>query len=422
MLVVLSFSVFLAIFIIVGLASVKLSKGTNKDYLVAGRGIKPWMVALSAVSTNNSGYMFIGQIGFTYMQGLSSIWLMIGWITGDFLMSLFVHKRLREVSEQRDILSFGGLLSRWWGTDYRKFRLLVGIITVVFLGAYAAAQFKAGGKALNVLFGWDTSTGVIIGAIMVVAYCLAGGIRASIWTDAAQSIVMIFAMTTLLVFAVNEAGGISEYFAKASGVSDTYMTWFPDNLLLGSISGPFLFVLGWLFAGFGIVGQPHIMIRLMTMDSAKNMNRFRTYYYTWYTLFYLFAIGVGFSARILLPETANFDPELSLPTLSQNLLPEFLVGVMLAGIFAATMSTADSQILSCSAAFTRDILPRETDKYWVTKAATILIAVGAMLIALFGSQNVFNLVLIAWSVLSAAFAPILVLFSLGKKIMSKLLY
>src|SRR5690606_17563508 len=105
-LIVLSFSVFLAFFVIVGLLSARHSQSTNKDYLMAGRSVKPWLVALSAVSTNNSGYMFIGQIGYTFLQGLSSIWLMIGWITGDFIMSLVVHRKLREVAGKRDIMSF----------------------------------------------------------------------------------------------------------------------------------------------------------------------------------------------------------------------------------------------------------------------------------------------------------------------------
>lgn len=414
--VVLSFSVFLAFFVIVGLLSARHSQSTNKDYLMAGRSVKPWLVALSAVSTNNSGYMFIGQIGYTFMQGLSSIWLMIGWVTGDFIMSLIVHRKLREVSGKRDIMSFGGLISRWWGEDYKKVRFLVGLITLLFLGTYAAAQFKAGGKALNVLFGWDSSTGVLMGAVMVVAYCFAGGIRASIWTDAAQSFVMVGAMITLFIYAVLEAGGWNMFWFKVTDVSVTYASLFPSDLPLGELSGPFLFVLGWVFAGFGIVGQPHIMVRMMTIDSPASVRQFRTYYYLWYIAFYLLAIGVGLASRILLPDVAGFDPELALPQLSQALLPEILIGLMLAGIFAATMSTADSQILSCSAALTRDIFPKGANSYLLAKAGTLVVTVGALLVALFGSQNVFGLVLISWSILGAVFAPILILYSFGKKI------
>src|SRR5690606_5150142 len=127
--------------------------------------------ALSAVATNNSGYTFVGQIGYTYEVGLSSIWLMLGWITWDFVASMVVFRKLRDTTEKRSVLSFGGLLARWHGTDYRRLRFVVSAITLVFLGTYAAAQLRAGSKALHVLFGWDYSMGAIIGCAIVVGYC-----------------------------------------------------------------------------------------------------------------------------------------------------------------------------------------------------------------------------------------------------------
>lgn len=413
---ILSFSIFLAFFILVGLWSARVAQSTNKDYLVAGRNVSPWLAALSAVSTNNSGYMFIGQIGFTYMAGLSSIWLMIGWVFGDFLISMFVHKRFREVAGKNNILSFSGMISNWWDKDFRPARAVAGVITILFLGTYAAAQFKAGGKALNVLLNWHDYTGIVIGAVMVMAYCFAGGLRASIWTDAAQSFAMIIAMGILLFFVVDAAGGWVLFFEKTAAVSPAYTNWFPENLPLGPFAGPMLFVMGWVFAGFGIIGQPHIMVRMMSLDTANSVQKFRLYYYSWYIVFYLAAIGVGLASRVLLPESNSFDPELALPTLALQLLPDILIGVIIAGIFAATMSTADSQILSCTAAFTRDLLPKPTGSYWLTKSVTIMVTVGATILALYGGQNVFNLVLIAWSVLGSAFAPILILYAFNQRI------
>ena len=110
--IVASFGGFLALFVIIGILSTLKNRHTNADYLLAGQSVKPWLVALSAVATNNSGFMFIGMIGYTYAVGLSSIWLMIGWIFGDFLASTFIHKRLRVVTEKENVLSFAGVLSR----------------------------------------------------------------------------------------------------------------------------------------------------------------------------------------------------------------------------------------------------------------------------------------------------------------------
>lgn len=192
-----SFCLFLFLFILVGALSLLKNKHTSTDYLIANRNIKPWMAALSAVATNNSGYMFTGMIGFTYLIGFSTIWLLIGWISGDFISSTFIHKKLRIQTEQKNEVSYASLLAKWGGADYRWIRVFGGLVTVIFLGTYAAAQLKAGSKALYVLFGWDYSVGAIIGSLIVLIYCFAGGIRASIWTDVAQSFVMILAMAIL---------------------------------------------------------------------------------------------------------------------------------------------------------------------------------------------------------------------------------
>lgn len=411
--VVFSFCLFLFLFIGVGMLSALSAKGNKADYLLAGSSVKPWLVALSAVATNNSGYMFIGMIGFTYATGISSIWVMIGWIFGDLMASLYVHRKLREVTEKQSALSFGGVLARWHGTEFRKLRLLCGIITVIFLGTYAAAQFKAGSKALHVLFGWDYSTGAIIGAVMVFLYCMAGGIRASIWTDAAQSFVMIVAMVTLFVYGVDKVGGFSSFTQQLDAVSSTYLSLAPPDMPVPGLTGVMLFIVGWIFAGFGVVGQPHIMIRFMTMDDSKNINRVRFYYYSWFTAFYAVTIGVALVAKLLIPAGENFDTELALPLLANELLPNFLVGLVLAGLFAATMSTADSQILSCSSAITRDILPKEKTTYFMTKFATVFVTVVGLIIALFGPESVFALVLISWSLLASAFGPILLVYAIG---------
>jgi sodium/proline symporter len=115
------FVICLAVFVAIGLSSVRKAKGTHDDYYLAGRGVQPWLVGLSAVATNNSGYMFIGVIGFTYTTGLAAIWLMIGWIAGDFLASLFVHRRLRDATGASGEVSFPAVVARWAGFELGTF-------------------------------------------------------------------------------------------------------------------------------------------------------------------------------------------------------------------------------------------------------------------------------------------------------------
>jgi Na+/proline symporter len=176
-----------------------------------------------------------------------------------------------------------------------------------------------------------------------------------------------------------------------------------------------LFVIGWLFAGYSVVGQPHIMVRFMALDDPAKTNRARLYYYIWFIVFYALANGVGLLSRVLLPTREGFDPELALPTIALQLLPEPLVGLILAGVFAATMSTADSLILSCSGNVSRDLVPGPRQPVAVVKAATIFTTALALFIALFAQQSVFELVIASWAVMAAAFAPLLTVYALGGK-------
>ena len=399
-----------------GSLSVLKKKNTSLDYLLANQEIKPWLAAISAIATSNSGYMFIGQIGFTYVYGLQSVWLMFGLIFGDFISSLFVHKNLRKKSQELKVVSFANLVSKWHGVNYKYVQLFGGLIILIFLSTYAAAQLNAGSKSMHILFGLDYRLGAIIGGIIVLLYCFSGGIRASIWTDAAQSLVMIIAMFLMVFFGIKELGGFATFINELHKISPDYMKWFPSTNFSEFFLAPYMFIIGWFFSGVGVIGQPHVMVRFMTIDNTKNIPKTRIYYYTWYTLFYSLSILAAFVARLLIPETNNIDPELALPTLALNLLPEFFVGVVLAGIFAATMSTADSQIISCTASITNDLSFNKKNNYLTNKVVTLFVTVFVVTIAINDNKSVFNLVLMSWSTLACCFSPLLIINSLKQKI------
>ncbi len=413
-----SFIFFLLLFLLIGVVSVFKSRGNAEDYLVAGKSMPAWLAGLSAVATNNSGFMFIGMIGLTYTTGLSSIWLMIGWIVGDLLASLLCLHPLHNASRSARIHSYGGLLAHWHGEGNHALRRVVGLLTIFFLTLYAAAQLKAGGKATQVLLEWESNWGVIAGALIILIYSAAGGIRASIWTDAAQSLVMIIGMGLLIVGGFELAGGWERAWTGMAEVGPGYMSWFPDTDALGIV----LFILGWFFGGIAVFGQPHIVIRFISLENPTLINRMRLYYYGWFTLFYGATVIVGLLSRIAFPESADFDAELALPVMALRVLPEAMVGLVLAALFAATLSTADSLILSCSAAATRD-LPREDaigHRLWVAKAATASVLGMAVLIALSGADSVFALVLDAWGLLGSAFTPLVIVHALKRPVGERL--
>jgi len=245
-------------------------------------------------------------------------------------------------------------------------------------------------------------------------YCIAGGIRASIWTDAAQSIVMVIAMAALLVVAVLKLGGPVDALNELRAIPD-YMNWFPQDLVVPGAIGGILFIVSWLFAGFSVIGQPHIMVRFMTLSETGSMNQARLWYYISFTVFYAMAVAVGLLSRLYLPDIGSFDAELALPSIALELLPGPMVGIVLAGIFAATMSTADSLVLSCSAAISHDILPQNIERTTLLKLSTVGVTAVALLMALMNNQSVFSLVIMAWSGLASAFAPLLVALCVGMR-------
>jgi sodium/proline symporter len=281
------------------------------------------------------------------------------------------------------------------------------VISLIALILYASAQLTAGSKAMHVLLGWDYSYGIVIGALIVLLYCFAGGIRASIWTDAAQIVVMYGAMTILAIVSLNTIGGFEGLFNKLEAIDPKLVSILPvDNPY-----GPLMFILGWLSLGFSFIGFPHVMARFMALDSPKKTKQAIYWYEGSYALFYITAYVVALCTRVLLPEAADFDKELALPQLAQQMLPEVLVGVIFAGIFAATISTADSLVLSCTASISRDLklFDKYKESYRFLKICTLIVTAVASILAIYVSKSVFDMVLLAITVMACGFTPLLIL-------------
>jgi len=225
---------------------------------------------------------------------------------------------------------------------------------------------------------------------------------------------VMIAMAIMVWIGVNEQGGIGNVLTGLETIND-YLVWFPKDNNIPGVTGAFLFALGWMFGGVSIIGQPHIMIRFMALDDISNFTMARIWYYSWYAIFYFLGTCVGLLARLLLPEIGSFDAELALPMIAMNLLPPVVVGLVLAGLFAATMSTADSLVLSTSAAITQDLSKEGFQKLSHVKGMTLIVTILALIIALSGNQSVFNLVIFSWSGLGASFAPLLIIYALGKR-------
>ena len=407
---ILSFLLFMGFFAAVGLSSIRVKENTTDDYLVAGRGMHPGLAALSAVSTWNSGYMFIGFIGFTYTIGYSVIWIGLASTIGQIVAWIWLYKFIQEQANERGVRSLSSLVSRVSGAPEAK---LAAALSVLFLSVYAAAQLTSGGKALFAMMGWSELIGILIGFILVVAYCYAGGIRASIWTDAAQSCVMIVGSVLLCWVAMGEVGGFNGLHDGLDSQNENLTNMFPPDLKLGVTLWVFAFFLG----GLGVAGQPQVVSRVMTLGTDRDRKEAMIWFFVWQTPFILLMLIIGLASRVTFT-SSDFDPELGLPMMAMETLGPFWVGLILASIFAATMSTADSQVLACTAAITDDIIPKWSQNHTMTKVVTLLVALLATTISIVGQyipggDSVFALVVLAVYGLGGIFIPMLTIRWMG---------
>ena len=408
MLILISFLAFMLFFAGVGIASIRVKKDTTDDYLVAGRGMHPALAALSAVSTWNSGYMFIGFIGFIFLQGYSAIWIAVVSTFGQLFAWIWLYKYIQKEGQERNLRSLSSLVASKKGAPEAR---LAAILSVFFLAIYAAAQLTAGGVALNSMLGWSEITGIMIGFVLVVAYCYAGGIRASIWTDAAQSSVMIVGSTILCYVALGEVGGFSGLHDKLTEIDSTMVNVYPSGLKFGVT----LWIAAFFLGGLGVAGQPQVVSRVMTLNDDSDRKQAMVWFFVWQTPFIALMFIIGLACRAIFDGILPADEaEAGLPMLAQSLDP-ILGGVILASIFAATMSTADSQVLACTAAITDDIKPEWSQDHGITKSVTVVIAAFATAISVVGQQfpgfgdSVFALVVFAVYGLGGIFVPLILI-------------
>lgn len=392
------FALALAGFLAVGLAAALRQQRSTEDYYLAGRAQPPWLVGLSAVATNNSGYMFIGVIGFTYAAPADALFLMLGWLTGDLLATRRVHGALARRAREEGARSYLALLLPPAASP--KLARFFALLTLLFMVSYCAAQLLAGAKALGATYEVPSTLGVLLGSVIIGAYSLAGGLRASLWTDAAQSLVMMGAMGALL-------WGAWEALPPGALAASLPATPYPAGALAPTPSATLLFTLGWGFAGASVLGQPHVLVRFMTLAPSASVARARGWYYGFFFLFYCLASAVGVMSRAFFAGDPTLDPELAMPRLAVEVLPAGFEGVLLAGVFAATISTADSLLLAASAAITQDAVPGWQQSKLAAKLATGILLLLAATLALLQPSSVFQLVVFSWSGLASAFAPLL---------------
>ncbi|MEC4806484.1 MAG: sodium/proline symporter [Jaaginema sp. PMC 1079.18] len=350
-----SFSLFLVVFLGVGAIAALFSQDTESDYLLGDRAFGRIAVGLSAGATSNSAWIMIAGVGAAYTFGLSSLLMPLAFFGGDYLFWHFFSHKINKLSVEKDLKTIPEFLSSSLPKAKGKevVRFVVAIIMLIFVGTYICAQFSAAAKTLNVFFGLNESLGIFLAAGAILLYCVAGGLRASIWTDIVQAVVVVFVAFGMLAVVLNSGGGIGEIWRSLRAID-------PDlvNITAGyNFWTLIVYIVGFFCLGFGFdISQPHFLVRLLASRNPNEAKQAQWVYLTYVYSTWIAMLFFGIIARILIPSLD--DPEQALPFYAMQSFNPVLVGIVLAGVFSLIASTADSQILVCSSTLARDISPK----------------------------------------------------------------
>jgi len=403
-----SFIAYLLLVIAIGIYAARFSSQGVSEYFIGGRKMNRFVVALSAVVSGRSSWLLLGVTGMAYKMGPSAVWAVVGYIIVELLLFLFYAKRLRRFSEQYDCITLPDFFATRFGDSNGALRSTLSVIILIFMVSYVSAQFVGGGKAFAASFGLENTTGIFITAGIVLLYTILGGFLAVSLTDMFQAFFMIIALLILPVVAILNAGGIEIALSQLQALDPKYIDPFAISVGAG---------LGFLGIGLGSPGNPHIIARYLSIDDPEQLRFSAVIGTVWNVLMALGALFIGLVGRIYFPEVSllpGADTENLYPVLAQHHLHPIMFGVVVASIFAAIMSTADSQLLVAASSVVRDIYEKvikrdqQLDQKTLvlySRVSVFLLVLIALVLGLLASELVFWLVLFAWAGLGASLGP-----------------
>lgn len=406
------------------------------DFYLGGRQLGPFVTAMSAEASDMSSWLLMGLPGLAYLSGTAEpAWTAIGLAIGTYLNWLIAAKRLRRYSIAADnSITIPEFFSKRFGDSRRVLTLISALLIVVFFIPYTASGFAAIGKLFSSLFSIDYHLSMAFGALIVIGYTMTGGFLAASLTDLVQSIIMTVALIVVLVFGVNQAGGIGAVLDNAkhlTGYLSLTASHVPDETDFWNTgtSTPYslLTIISTLAWGLGYFGMPHILLRFMAIEDEKKLKLSRRIASVWVVIAMGIAIiigvmGLGMSksgAVGILSDSSK--AETIIVQIAHRLSdfgfgPALIAGVILSGIIASTMSTADSQLLAASSSVSRDIVTSfmgkkmsEKKEMLIARTTLGIIAVIGILLAWNPENSVFRIVSFAWAGFGASFGPVVLL-------------
>ena len=412
--------------ILLGIGFFASKKITNiNDYYVGGKKLGYWIAALSARSTGESGWLLIGVTGMGALIGVSAFWIVVGEVLGVFISWQFMAKKFKRLTDEYNSITIPDFLVSHFRSSTNTIRIIAAAALSIIVVIYVSAQIDVTGKTFESFLGFNYYTGIILGFGIVVLYIFSGGFLAVAWSDFFQGALMFVGLLMLPIVA---------YFSLSSDASLISGMYALDPALL-NIWGPggfsllnFVTVVGLVSIGIGFMGSPQVYVRFMAIESENEIEKGK-----WVAIIYTLltdtgAVMIGILGRYILTKTGQ-DPEAVLGIAGENVLamllnkvmPMFIIGVYIASVLSAIMSTVDSLLVVASSAVSRDFYQQivrpdidENSLMGLSKKVTLVLAFLALAVALLVSilspdRTVFWFIIFGWSGIAATFCPVIIL-------------
>ena len=403
------------------------TNNTSEDFYLGSRKLGPIVTAMSTEASDMSAYLLMGVPGLALFCGVAEAsWTAIGLAAGTYLNWLIVAKRLRLYSGKLGSITVPDFLATRFRDNTKLIETIGALAIIVFFVPYTASGFSACGKLFNSLFGFDYMTSMIISAVVIVAYCAMGGFMAASVTSLIQGIVMTFALIVVLVFGINSVGGMDTVMANAKEIPG-YLSFTASTNINASEAGRYtpLMIFSTLSWGLGYFGMPHILSHFMAIEDDSKLAFSRRIGSIWCVVSLAVAVIIGLigfsmvkAGLIPMYESASAAESIMVhvsAVMSENgLILAIIAGIIISGILAATMSTADAQLLGAASGVTHNIMTnvmgiKVSDKtnMLIARITVIAIAILGVIFASDPNSSIFRVVSFAWAGFGATFGPVM---------------
>lgn len=326
---------------------VRQSDSFLSDYFLGGREMGGFLLAMTMMATYGSASSFIGGPGVAYNTGLGWVLLAMAQLPAGYFVLMILGKKFAIISRKYEAITLIDFLKARYQSN--AIVLLSAVAIIIFLFAAMTAQWVGGARLIESLTGLNYRGALIIFAVAVLVYVIIGGFAAVALTDALQGSVMVIGTIVLLVAVVIEGGGVSAIFADLVAEDPNFISPYGVE---GNLT-PLYVSTFWILIGIGVIGLPQIAVRAMSYKDSKGMHRailigtigIAT------VMFGMHLIGVF--GRAVMPGIEIGDKVM--PTLTLEILPPILAGVVLAAPMAAIMSTVNALLILVSSTVVKDV-------------------------------------------------------------------